>query len=184
MLPYLIALTIFLGIVGLLLAPVSLKFDSALRSLQVRWMGLSISMRLAGKKPRKLKERPQRDRKHRIGAIGATLFKDRDVIFELLQRGYHLVIDVVRSLSIRELQANFSTSDPMWNGVLYGIFSGIHFDNVDLSVNFQNINSVKGWFQLYPYKLIKVAAGVLIRLPYRRIVRAALDIRRAVRVTH
>ncbi len=169
---------IFLGILAFPLAPISLRFDSTQKYLSVGWMGLSVEKKLGRKKPRRPVEKPEREKKRNIKAIGLRLAKDSDLILELFQKGYRSMIDILRSASIQEIEATFSTPDPMWNGVLYGILTNMHFQNVNLSMNFQNINYVRGYLQFYPYKTVKVAAGLLIRLPYRRIIRTALYIRK------
>jgi len=141
-------------------------------------MGLSVEKRLSRKKPRRSVEKPERKKKRNIKAIGLRLAKDRDLILELFQKGYRSMIDVLRSVSNQEIEATFSTPDPMWNGVLYGILTNIHFENVNLSMNFQNINYIRGCLQFHPYKIVKVSLGLLIRLPYRRIIRTALYIKK------
>lgn len=177
-LPYIIPLTISMGILVFLLIPVSLRFDSTKKYLSVRWMSLSVTKRLGSKKPKRLKVKPEKEKKPNIKAIWRLLLKDRYLIFELFQKGYRSVIDMLQSVSIREMEANFSTPDPMWNGVFCGIFANIHLENVNLSMNFQNINYVRGCLQFYPYKVVKVAAGLLVRLPYRRIIRTALYVKK------
>ena len=173
-LPYIILLAISLGILVFLLTPVSLRFDSTQKYLNVEWMGLSITKSIGRKKPGRPKEKAEKEKKGKIKALGLRLLRDRGLIFELLQKGYRSMIDLLQSVSIREIEATFSTPDPVWNGVLYGIFTNIHFENVNLSMNFQNINYVRVWGQFYSYKIVKVGAGLLIRLPYRRIIRTAL----------
>ncbi len=172
-LSYIILLTLTVAILGFLLIPVSLRFDSTEKSLTVRWMSLSVTKTLGREKPRRPKEK-----KWTLKAFGRGLLKDRYLFAELLQKGYRTVIDLVRSVSIREMEATFSTPDPLWNGVLWGVFANIHLENVSLSMNFQNINSVRGWLQFHPYRIIKVAVGLLIRLPYLRIIRTASSIKR------
>lgn len=170
-LPCIIVLAIFLGILVILLTPVSLGFDSTQQNLTVRWMNLSITKRLEKKRPRRPEEKPQREKKRFIKTVGLRLLKDRGLFLELFHKGCHSMIDVLRSVCIREVEATFSTPDPLWNGVFYGILNNIHLKNVSLTMNFQNINYVRGWLQIHPYKIVKVVAGLLIRLPYRRIIK-------------
>jgi len=172
-------LAISLGILIALLVPVSLRFDSTERYLKLGWLGLSVTKDLGRKKPRTPREKPEKERKRTIKVIiGRCLLKDRDLCLELFQKGYRSARDMVKAVSIRELDVSFSTPDPMWNGVLCGIFANIHLENVTLGANFQNLNQVRGWLRFYPYKVIQVAAVLMIRLPYRRIIRTALYIRR------
>jgi hypothetical protein len=172
-LPYGIILAIIAAILVFLLIPVSLRFDSTHKHLTVTWMGLSLTKRLGKEKPRPAKETPEKEKKRTIKAIGKRLLKDKHLTFELLQKAYGTAIDMLRSVSVRKMEATFSTPDPLWNGMLWGIFSNIHLENVDLSVNFQDVNDMQACLEIYPYRIVNIAAGLLIRLPYRRIIRAA-----------
>ncbi len=189
---YIILLAILLGIAALLLIPVSLRFDSTQRSLHVGWMGLSFTKSLARKrlKPakevpvirketKKPKEKPEETKKGRISVAGKLLLKERELMIELLQRGYRSILDLFRSFSIREMEASVSTPDPMWNGVLAGIFASVSLEDVKLSANFQNINYVRGWLLFRPYRVAIAAAGLFIRLPYRHIIKTLLSIKKS-----
>lgn len=169
---YIVLLVLFMGILASLMIPVSVRFDSTEKYFNVDWMSLSLTRLLRRKGPRRPREKPEK--KRHIIAIGRFLLRDRNLGLEIFQRGYRSVTEMVQSVSIREMEANLSTPDPMWNGVLSGVFANIELENVSLSTNFQNINSVKGRLQVYPYKIIKVVTGFLVRLPYRRIIKAAL----------
>lgn len=172
---YMIFLALILAIMGFLFAPVSLTFDLTQKYLKVEWMSLSITKRLEKKKGRGPKEKPEKEGKWNIKTIGLLLVKDRELVFDLFQKGYRSAKDMLRSVSIREIEGTLSTPDPMCNGVLCGIFSNIHLKNVRVSVNFQDINYVRGRLQFYPYKVLKVAGSLTVRLPYRRILRAVLS---------
>jgi hypothetical protein len=175
---FVIPITILLGIAILLLLPVSLRFDSRGGFLKVEWAGVPFTREFGRKKPRRPEEKPKKGGARALKAFGQVLLRDRYLLLKLSQEGYRLTVDVLRSFSIRELEANVSTPDPAWNGVLWGIFSSINLKNVTLTVNFQNINHVKGWLQFYPYKVLGVISGLLVRLPYRRIIRAILSSKR------
>lgn len=177
-LPYVVLLGISVGILALLLIPISFRLDSSQRSLTVGWMGLSVTRRLGRKKARRPEEKPEKKKRRTIKAIGRLLLKDKYLILELLQKLYRPLLCMLRSASIREIEAKFSTPDPLWNGVLYGIIANIHHKNVKLSVNFQNINYLRGCFQIYPYRVVNAVTGLLIRLPYRRISRAVLSVKK------
>ncbi len=189
---YIILPAAFVGLAIPFLIPVSLRFDSTQRFLGVRWIGISFTKNLArkrlkrskevpviGEKIEEPKEKPEKKKREKIRAGGKLLLKERELTFELLQRGYHSILDLVRSVSIRELEGSFSTTDPMWNGVLAGILTQIHVRNVNLSANFQNLNYVRGSLQVRPYRVVKIAGGLLIRLPYRKIIKALLSIRKS-----
>jgi len=63
----------------------------------------------------------------------------------------------------------------LWNGLLYGVLANVRIKNIRLSMNFEHINYVKGCLQFYPYKVLREAPGLLIRLPYGRIIRILLS---------
>lgn len=189
---YAIVVAVFLGLLAILLFPISLRFDSTREQFRVAWLGLSFTKKLSSKKllgpiaKREKEEEPptakgetQKKKKHRIKAIGRFLLHDRYLILELLRKGYRPLINVLHAVSLRELEASFSTPDPMWNGVLFGVFSNIHLDNVRLSANFTNINYVRGRMQLYPYQIVKMTTSLMIRLPYRRIIKTFLYIKKS-----
>jgi len=189
---YVLLPAIPLGIAALLSIPVSLRFDSTQRSLHVGWMGLSFTKSLARKRlepskevpvtrkeTEKPKEKPKKTKKGKISVAGKLLLKERELTIELFQRGYRPILDLFRSVSIREMEASISTPDPMWNGVLAGIFASVPLKDVKLSANFQNVNYVRGSLQVHPYRVVKIAAGLLIRLPYRRIIKTLLSIKKS-----
>ena len=173
-----VALPILIGLLVLLMVPIKLRFDSRQRRLTVHWMGLSATRRLGGKKPRVTEEKGEREKRRIIKTVGRLFLKDKYLIFELLLRVYRPFVYLLRSVSVRELDASFSTPDPMWNGVLFGIANNVHHKNVRLSVNFQGINYLRGCFEIRPYRLLHATISMLVRLPYRRIIRNILGMRK------
>ena len=178
-LPSIAALAIFLMALLFLFTPVSLEFDTVKKSLTVGWMCIHHRVRLGRRKPARPKAEPERKKKSHAKAIGLYLLEERDLIFELFRRARRPLVKLLRSLSIRNVEGSFSTPDPMWNGVLYGICFNLPLENVHLSANFENINYVKGGVQFYTYKIVETAVPLLIGLPYRRIIRAFLSIRKS-----
>ena len=178
-LPYVAASVIFFVTLVFLFAPVSLQFDTVKKSLRVGWMGVDLRIRLGRRKPARSKAEPERKKKSHAKAIGLYLVEERDLIFELVRKGRRPLMRLLQSVSIRNIEGSFSTPDPLWNGVLYGICSNLPLENVHLSANFKDINYVKGELQLYPYKIVETAVPLLIGLPYRRIIRAFLSIRKS-----
>jgi hypothetical protein len=177
-LPYAWALVIFLIALVFLLTPVSLGFDTVKKYLHVGWMGINLRIRLDRRKRARAKAEPVRKKKSHAKAIGLYLLKERDLVFELVQKAHRPLMRLLRSVSIRNIEASFSTPDPLWNGILDGICCNLPLENVHLSVNFRNINYAKGELQLYLYKIVQTAVPLLIGLPYRRIIRAFLSIRK------
>jgi hypothetical protein len=178
-LPGIAALVIFLMALLFLFTPVSLEFDTVKKSLHVEWMGVALRIRLGRRKPARSKAEPERKKKSQAKAIGLYLVEERDLIFELFQKARRPLVKLLRSVSIRNIEGSFSTPDPLWNGVLYGICFNLPLEYVHLSANFENINYVKGGVQFYPYKIVETAVPLLIGLPYRRILRVFLSIRKS-----
>jgi hypothetical protein len=178
-LPYVAASVIFLIALVFLFIPVSLEFDTVKKSLKFGWMGVDLRIRLDRWKPGRSKAEPERRKKSHAKAIGLYLVEERGLIFELVQKAHRPLMRLLQSVSIRNIEASLSTPDPLWNGVLYGICFNLPLENVHLSANFRNINYVKGELQLYLYKVVEAAVPLLIGLPYRRIIRAFLSIRKS-----
>ncbi len=111
----------------------------------------------------------------------ARFWQKRDLVWELLNRLGRFVLEVLRTLSFRDSEATVSLPDPMWNGVLYGVLTNIHLENVDLSVNFEQRNYAKIWVTVYPYRLALQLADLLIRLPLLNIIRFAWDLKHQVK---
>lgn len=178
MLLYFVLSAACLGIVFLILTPVSLRFDSRERSLHVRWMGLSVTKRLAKKRPKPAKEKGERKKRRSFKVPIRLLFKERTLIYEVVQKTFRSILNMLKTVSIHDLEGSFSTPDPALNGMLWGIFSSLQLENVRLSANFQNVNYIRGSLRFYPYKVTRVAATFLIRIPYRPIIRTVLAIRK------
>ena len=176
-LPCAAALVTFLIIFVFLLTPLSLEFDTDKKSFQVGWVGIYIRIRLGRRKTGRLKAEHGRKRKSHVEAIGLFLIEESDFIFELLRKARHPLMKLLQSVSIRHIEVSLSTLDPLWNGVLYGICLNLYWENVNLLVNFRNLNYVKGELQLYPYKIIDTALRLLIGLPHQKLIRAFLAIR-------
>jgi len=173
------ALVIFLITFVFLFTPVSLEFDTVKKSLDLGWMGVDLRIRSDRRKPARSKAEPERKKKSHAKAIGLYLFEESDLIFELLRKARRPLMRLLQSVSIRNIEASFSTPDPLWNGVLYGICFNLPLEKFHLSANFENINYVKGEVQLYLYKIVETVVPLLIGLPYRRIIRGFLAIRKS-----
>ncbi|MCX5888287.1 MAG: hypothetical protein NTY36_02410 [Deltaproteobacteria bacterium] len=170
---------LLLGIV-ILAVPISLGYDSVEKWFQVRWLGLNLTTRLGREKPGKIRKKTTK-KKNYGRAIMARFWQKRDLVWELLNRLGRFVLEVLRTLSFRDSEATVSLPDPMWNGVLYGVLTNIHLENVDLSVNFEQRNYAKIWVTVYPYRLALQLAGLLLRLPLLNIIRFAWDLKHQVK---
>jgi hypothetical protein len=177
--PSIAALVIFSIALLLLFTPVSLKFDTVKKSLHAGWMGVDLRIRLGRRKPARSKAEPERKKKSHAQAIGLYLVEERDLIFELLCKARRPLMKLLQSVSIRNMEGSFSTPDPLWNGILYGICFNLPWEKFHLSANFENINYVKGEVQLYLYRVVETVVPLLIGMPYRRIIRAFWAIRKS-----
>jgi len=162
------------GILALLLAPVSLRFDSRENQMMIRWVGLSLKRKHPQEKPRKPGAKVGR-RGWLARAMGHLLLEDRAFTLKMVRRLFRPMISVIRSVSVCDVEGTFSLPDPLWNGLLYGVLANVRIKNIRLSMNFEHINYVKGCLQFYPYKVLREAPGLLIRLPYGRIIRILLS---------
>ena len=178
-LPCIAALFIFFITLVFLFTPVSLEIDTVKKFIRIGWMGAGLRVGLDRRQSGRSKAEPGRKKKSHAKAIGLYLVRESDLIWELDRKARRRLWRLLQSVSIRNIEASLSTPDPLWNGVLYGICCHLPLENVRLSVNFRNINSVKGELQLYLYKIVETAVPLLIGLPYRRLIRAFLSIRKS-----
>jgi hypothetical protein len=171
-----------LGVVLLALAilavPISLGYDSAAKWFQVNWLGLTITRRLGQEKPEKIRRKTNKKPKKNYGrALMARLWQQGELIAELINQVGRFVLEVFRTLSFRDSEAAVSLPDPMWNGVLYGVLASLPWQDVHLSVNFENRNYAKIWVTFYPYRVAWKLAALLLRLPYLNLLRFAWDLK-------
>ena len=170
---------LLLGIV-LLAVPISLGYNSAEKWFKVKWLGLTIAWGLGREQPLTVR-RKTGPGKVKGGAILPRLWRQRELVAELITRLGRFSLEVCRTLSFRDSEASFSLPDPMWNGVLYGVLTGLQLENVNLSVNFENRNYAKLWVTAYPYRVAWKLAALLVRLPYLHLLRFAWDLKHPVR---
>ena len=167
-------------LVGLLMlvAPISLGYDSGEKWLRITWLGLTLKKGLEEEKPKKKKAlAPKKKRRGRARLL--RLWEKRELCLELGHRVWRFMLEVFRTLNFRESEASVSLPDPMWNGLLYAMVSNIHLENMDLSVNFENRNYAKIRVTVYPHRVAGQLAILLLKLPYVRILRFAWDLKKA-----
>ena len=169
-------LGVFLVALVLLAIPISLGYDSAAKWFQVRWLGLTITRRLGKEKPEKIGEKTA-EKKNYGRAIMARFWQKRDLVLQLFYQLGRFGLEVVRKLRFRDSVVSFSLPDPMWNGVLYGVLCNFHLDEVNLSVNFVQRNYARIWVTVYPYRVARKLAVLLLHLPYRQMLRFAWDLK-------
>ena len=175
---YLVLAAILLGVV-VLVAPISLRYDSEAKCCQVTWLGLTKTKSLEGEKPARLRKILTGERRIPGLAVTRRLWQQRDLCRELSHQAGRFVLEVGRTLHFRDSQASLSLPDPMWNGLLYAAVTQIHLKNVDLSVNFKNRSYAKIWVTVYPHRVARKMAALLFRLPYIRLLRFAWDLKKA-----
>lgn len=88
---------------------------------------------------------------------------------DLLKKLVWYLLSVLRSFRIAFLEGEASFSDPLLNGVCYGIVQGIEIPKTRLGVNFNEENWLIGRFRLRLFRLILPTARLLATLPYRRL---------------
>lgn len=172
---------ILVGLI-LLVAPVSLGYNSLEKWLKVRWLGVTITRGLGREKPKK----PKKPKKIPQGLKAKTsssgdirlLWRQRDLVRELIQKLLRLALEVCRTLSFRDSEATFSLPDPMWNGMLYAVLINIKVQEANLSVNFEARNYAKIWVTLYPYRVAQKLAVFLLYFPYLRTLKLAWGLKR------
>ena len=169
---------LMLVVIIILAAPLSLGYDSVEKKLRVRWLGLTITRGLGREKPGKSPQSDIGKRKRRGPANLGLLWRQRDLVRELIQKLAGFAWEVGRTLYFRDSEATFSLPDPMWNGMLYAVISNINVQDVNLSVNFEQRNYAKIWVTLYPYRILQKLAVFLFHFPYRRTIRLAWDLKR------
>jgi hypothetical protein len=159
---------------ALLVVPVSLRFNSSEKQLIVRWLGFSIRKKYVTAKPGK----PGKKISWKgwlFRTLGQLVLEDRTLACDMVSRLFRPFVSMIRSVSLRDIEATFSVPDPMWNGLLHGVLANMSTKNVHLSMNFENVTSIRGSIRFYPYRVLMEVLRLLPRLPYRRIIRAALS---------
>jgi hypothetical protein len=174
---YVILGALLLGLL-LLVAPISLGYDSGEKWLRIRWLGLSLKKNLEKGKPKKKKGLIQKKKKH-SWALLLRLWEKRDLCLELSQRVWRFILEVCRTFKFRKSEAGVSLPDPALNGLLFAVVTNINLYNVDLSVNFENHNFAKIRVTIYPYLVARQLAILMLHLPYIRILRFVWDLKKA-----
>lgn len=177
-----ILLGVILAAMIILMMPVSLGYNSLEKWLKVRWLGVTVTRVLGRekpKKPKKPKKIPQ-SLKTKTSSSGGIrlLWRQRDLIRELIQKLLGLALEVYRTLSFRDSEATFSLPDPMWNGMLYAVLTNIKAQEMNLSVNFEERNYAKIWVTLYPYRVMQKLLVFLLHFPYLRTLKLAWGLKR------
>lgn len=171
-------LGLMLVVIIILAAPLSLGYDSLEKRLKVRWLGLRITRGLGRAKPKKSPKSTTGKKKPRGPFALRPIWRQRDLVRELIQKVLGFALEVCRTLSFRDSEATFSLPDPMWNGMLYGVLSNINLQNVNLSLNFEQQNYAKIWVTVYPYRVVQKLAVFLLHFPYLRTIRLAWDLKK------
>jgi hypothetical protein len=182
LLGYFILAAVLLTLV-ILAVPVSLGYDSVDSRLRVKWLGLTFTKRLGGEKPAKIRptrQKPHRERKRQLQGRAALtrLWQGRDLVGELINRVGKFGFEVLRTLSFRHTEVSLSLPDPGWNGLLYAVLGNLTLKDANLSVNFENRHYAKIWVTVYPCRLAQKLAGLLLRLPYLRLLKLAWDLKK------
>ncbi|MCL4503457.1 MAG: hypothetical protein M1438_16650, partial [Deltaproteobacteria bacterium] len=163
---------------AILAVPLSLGYDSTTRRLRVKWLGMTVIRRLKAKKPEKPAEEPKKKWKYRTPAIMWRLWQKRDLVLEIVRQLEQFILKVYRTLSFQDTKVDLSLPDPMWNGVLFGVLTNLHLQEINLLVNFENRNYARIRVTIYPIMVVQKLASLLVRLPYMRLLRLAWDLKK------
>jgi hypothetical protein len=186
----------------LFFVPLFFKIDTDQKVFYLQWhlfnLTIDISRKMtmigfAGRRFRKKKEEPPLPPPLPLGeepggpglfSLLPLLFQHRSLAIDLIQKIVRYLIRLIRTLSISELRVDFSSGDPMINGICYGAIQGIQIEKVHLLVNFWGSNRFIGQFRLALYRIIIPTFLLLIRLPYFKIYRVIREIRQQRSVEH
>ena len=186
---------LFLFFALLFFIPFELKIDTERKVFYLRWtlfdLALDFSQKttligIAGFRRRKKKKPvPSPSVPKVIKKKGRSwlsllpiLLQHRRIAIDLIQNGVRYAVALLRSISVSELRLDFSSENPVINGILYGAIQGIRIKKVHLSVSFWGPNRLIGEFRLPLYRTVIPTVRFLARLPYLEMVRVIRDIRR------
>jgi len=194
-------ISVFAALFALVLfVPFLFTLDSEKKRFYVRWLLFSLSIDLSAetttigfagigheikkKKPSSAppeaappppEEKPEGKRS--LFSLLSVVLSRRSLLIDLVRKTVRYLIDLLRSFSIRELRVDFSSKDPVIDGICYGAIQGIQIKKVHLSVNFWGENRVVGRLSLMLFRLIIPTTLFLVRLPYIELYRLFKEIR-------
>ncbi|MFQ5779347.1 MAG: hypothetical protein ACE5HN_01015 [Nitrospiria bacterium] len=176
--------------IALLLIPFRFTIDSGQKSIHLRWHLLeaavdfskrTILIGFAGIRYRKKMreasptfDRP--DKKQKKGTpkrppLLRVLLSRRSLLMDLVPKVVRYLIRLLRLASVREIRWDYGSTDPIINGICYGLVQGIRIKNVRISVNFFGENHFVGRFSLQLYRIMIPTLCLLAQLPYARLYR-------------
>jgi hypothetical protein len=149
------------GLVGLALAvSIECRFDTRERRerrWRLSWAGVPLP--LPGRSGRR--KRPARPGR-RARRFGLGILRDRVLLRVLLQAGRRAVRDVVRAVHVGELDAVVSLPDPMWNGILFGLFGDLRRGRMHVSIAFEGRSWARGRIRVRPIRFVPIVARLLL----------------------
>jgi hypothetical protein len=170
-------LGLILLVMVILLAPITLKYNSAESRFQVKWLGLTFTKRLGEEKPRKIRKKARKKWQVYGSATAGSLWRHRDLLRKLFHQVWQFLLDVWRTLVFRECEAAISLPDPMLNGLLYGMLINTPLPQAGLWVNFEQRNYARIAVTVYPYRVAGKFIVMLFHLPYLKMLRLARDLK-------
>ncbi len=174
---YFILAAILLGMV-FLAVPITLGYDSTAKWFRIKWLGLTITKRQEAEKPLRAPRKARKTWKIPGLILMRRLWQGRDLILELMERLGRFGLEVFQTLGFRDSEVTVSLPDPLWNGMLCAVLTNIPLREIDLSVNFENRNYAKIWVTIYPHRVVRKLAALLLKLPYCRMLKLAWDLRK------
>jgi hypothetical protein len=175
------------AVIAVLVVPFHFEIDTRRKGGAVGWLFLTAGMerrervlwfRVAGLSIRK-RLRSEREPEFSAPSEFTTSYgssKGRQLLhglalhpalaIDLLKKLVRYLLSVLRSFRIAFLEGEASFSDPVLNGVCYGIVQGIEIPKTRIGVNFNEENWLIGRFNLRLFRLILPTARLVATLPY------------------
>ena len=185
-------------LIVLFFVPFIFTIDSERKFFHLRWLLFDLSVDLSTKttvigfaglhyvkKKKKASSSPsptmsapakEPEGKRRGRSLPSIVLARRSLLIDLVQKLVRYFIRLLRSFSIREIRLDYSSGDPVVDGICYGATQGIQVKRVYLSVNFWGENRIVGKFSLMLYRLIIPTVFLLVRLPYIELYRLFKEI--------
>ncbi|NQU64146.1 MAG: hypothetical protein HQ517_07680 [SAR324 cluster bacterium] len=192
-------LTIGILLIVILSIPVKVRLESNLVFL-VQWIFLTVRIIIdrnnvrtelllfnkAVTKRKKSEQKPTAEnkktkKKKPKKKIPFSMLKDilQDVaVKKVLFHSVHLILRFFYAIKIRFLKWNIGLTDYYWQGILFGIVSGLpKTKRVDIQGNFEEINDFLLIIQISIWRVLAAVAIFLFFFPYFRTIRIYLRVR-------
>lgn len=180
-------LVLGIGLAPVLIAPFTVEGDTRQKRITIGWFffGVSIdwmnsvySVRLLGRTfQRRIKEKSSVDAQKRepspewiSSSKGLRFFwgivSHPSLVLPIVPSLARYFSTLLRSFAISVLEGELSLSDPVMNGICYGVVQGIQLPGTRLGVNFHEENWLRCDFRLQLFRVVGPTIQLLVALPY------------------